>query len=164
MISEGESLEGGVEVEATGRGKFQVAVRTPNLGFLADEPVAAGGLGEGPSPYELLSAALGACTAMTLRLYAARKTWPLQSVKVRVVHRRAALDARDRFAREIQLEGPLTPEQTRRLLEIADHCPVHRTLEAGADVVTVLAQAPLAAELAPGPGEHVRHMIEACDD
>ena len=73
---------GAVVVEDTGEGDFQVEVRAPGLSFLADEPVDAGGLGSGPTPYDLLSAGLGACTAMTLRLYARRKGWPLQGVRV----------------------------------------------------------------------------------
>jgi putative redox protein len=153
----------GVEVGETGQGKFQLTVRTPGGAFLVDEPVAAGGLGSGPNPYDLLSAALGACTAMTIRLYAERKGWPLESAVVRVLHHRDAPDAKDRFAREIVLTGALSPEQRRRLVEIAEHCPVHQTLERGSEVVTVLAEQALAGGLDPDPLEHCRDMNDACD-
>jgi putative redox protein len=106
--------------------------------WLADESVSIGGTDRGPSPYDHLLAALGACTAMTLRLYADRKAWPLTDVVVTLRHRR--IDAKDCpdcerkigkvdvIEREIELFGTLDGEQRARLLEIADHCPVHRTL------------------------------------
>jgi putative redox protein len=85
----------------------------------------------------LVSAGLGACTSMTLRLYAERKGWPLQRTRVAVRHDKIAGQVPpDTFARQIALEGPLDAEQTARLLEIADKCPVHRTLEGGARVTT----------------------------
>ena len=106
--------------------------------ILADEPVEAGGEGRGPDPYELLLAALGACTSMTVLLYARRKQWPLQGVEVRLRHARVhAQDCADcetkdgmldRIERELALEGELSPEQRERLLQIAERCPVHRTL------------------------------------
>ena len=154
----------GVEVRETGAGKFQVEVTTASGRLLADEPAAAGGMGSGPTPYDLLSSALGACTAMTLRLYADRKGWPLRQALVRVVHRREGLDRRDSFAREIVLEGDLTSEERRRLVEIAERCPVHRTLGRGSEIVTVLADPPLAGELQTEPLEHATHMLEACAD
>ncbi|SDZ27325.1 putative redox protein [Jannaschia faecimaris] len=112
----------------------------------ADEPAAYGGTDRGMSPYQLMAASLGACTSMTLRMYAQRKSWPLQGVSVDVTHGRMhAQDAPsaggeriDRFRREIWLKGPLDDAQRTRLLEIADRCPVHRTLEIGATVETVL--------------------------
>jgi putative redox protein len=164
MPSQDEPLPEGVEVSETGQGKYQVEVRAAATRFFADEPVEVGGLGSGPGPYDLLGSALGACTAMTLRLYADRKGWPLKHVAVRVVHRRGALEAKDRFAREIVVEGDLTPEQRRRLLEIANRCPVHLTLERGSDVVTVLAEPPLAGDLDPAPSEHMSDMVQACRD
>jgi putative redox protein len=103
----------------------------------SDEPDALGNDG-GPNPYELLLAALGACTSMTLRMYADRKHWPLQGVQVRLGHSRiyaedcASCDTRegmiDQIDAEISLVGDLSEGQRQRLLEIADHCPVHRTL------------------------------------
>lgn len=105
----------------------------------ADEPVTAGGSDAGPNPYELLLSALGACTAMTVRLYARRKDWPLESVKVVLHHERlhaedcAACETRegflDRITKRLTLVGPLDAEQRLRLGEIAERCPVQRTLQ-----------------------------------
>jgi putative redox protein len=164
MPSQDQIIAEGVEVRETGGGKFQVEVRAGGVTFLADEPAAVGGLGSGPTPYELIASALGACTAMTVRLYAAKKEWPLSSVTVRVLHRREGLEAKDRFAREIVLEGELAPAQRHRLLEIANRCPVHQSLERGAEVITVLAEKPLAGGLDPEPTDHATDMIEACRD
>ena len=118
-------------------------------GFLSDEPHTLGGADEGPTPYDLLLAALGSCTAITLRMYAKRKSWPLLNVTVALRHDRIHLTDCDgcaekpmkveRIERAITLEGPLDAEQRARLLEIADKCPVHRTLEAEVRVETVLA-------------------------
>jgi putative redox protein len=155
---------GAVVVRETGRGVFQVEIRAGGETFLADEPQDVGGLGSGPNPYELLGAALGACTVMTLRLYAGRKQWPLAGVSVRVVHRSDGSGSKDRFAREIVLEGELSPDQRRRLLEIANRCPVHETLERGSEIVSVLAEKPEPDRLDGYPEEHVDDMIEACRD
>jgi uncharacterized OsmC-like protein len=116
--------------------------------LLADEPAEAGGTNTGPSPYELLAAALGACTSMTLGMYARRKQWPLKDVIVRLRHSRIyASDCADcetkegmldRIDRNIELTGNLTAEQRAKLLEIADKCPVHRTLTRGMQVRTRL--------------------------
>lgn len=151
-----------VTVAETGVGHFQVEVIAPGATFVADEPERAGGLGSGPNPYDLLAAALGACTTMTMRLYAERKGWPLKRATVRVIHARTGLSGRDRFAREIVLDGPLTDTQTRRLLEIADKCPVHRTLETGSEIITVLSNAPPEGALALAGEAHLRDMLEAC--
>jgi putative redox protein len=114
---------------------------------MADEPVAYGGTNLGMTPYQFLAASLGSCTSMTLRMYARRKKWPLEHVTVDVTHDRmhaqdapSASERIDRFSRRIVLRGPLDAEQRQRLLEIADRCPVHRTLEAGARVETELVQ------------------------
>jgi uncharacterized OsmC-like protein len=106
--------------------------------FYADEPADAGGDNAGPTPYELLLAALGACTSMTLLMYARRKGWPLEDVEVRLSHKRdyardsAECDTRpvqlDQIERRITLKGQLDPSQRARLLDIAEKCPVHRTL------------------------------------
>lgn len=138
----------GVLVSETGEGKFQQEVRTGGHCLIADEPVAAGGDDTGPSPYDLLSAALGTCTAMTLRMYADFKKLPLDHVAVRVSHDRihaedcADCETRegriDRFSRAIALTGDLTDAQRTRLLEIADRCPVHRTLHSEVVIETAL--------------------------
>lgn len=154
----------GVEVTETGVGRFQVEVRAAGTTFLADEPESVGGLGSGPNPYDLLSSALGACTAMTIRLYANRKAWPLRAVTVRVLHHSNGLEAKDRFAREIVLDGELTGDQRRRLLEIAERCPVHQTLERGSQVISVLAEQPLPGRLDPEPVGHAEDMNQACAD
>jgi putative redox protein len=164
MIASDDGPIEGVVVRETGAGKFQTQVRTGSASFLVDEPPAAGGLGSGPTPFELLSASLGACTVMTLRLYATRKGWPLTGSTVRVVHRREGPHGRDRFAREIVLEGELSPEQRARLLEIANRCPVHATLEHGADILTILAQRATAGGLDPEPVDHMAAMETACED
>ena len=116
--------------------------------LVADEPSDVGGADTGPSPYGYLTAALGACTAITLRMYADRKQWPLESVRVRLTHDKihandcAECETKqgmiDRFTREIALQGALSPEQKQRLLEIADKCPVHRTLESEVRIETSL--------------------------
>jgi uncharacterized OsmC-like protein/alpha-beta hydrolase superfamily lysophospholipase len=139
--------DGDVVVRETRRGTFQQEIVSGRHRFLADEPVKAGGLDSGPGPYDLLLAALGACTAMTLRLYADRKQLPLTRTQVRLRHGRIyATDCAecetkegmiDHIDREISFEGDLTPEQRKRLLEIADKCPVHHTLKSEVDIRTV---------------------------
>jgi putative redox protein len=138
-----------VTVSSTGEGKFQQAVAVGPHHLLADEPVASGGMDTGLSPYDFLNAALGACTAMTLRLYADQKALPLTGVTVTVSHAKihavdcATCETRegriDRFDRTIALEGPLDEAQRKRLIEIADKCPVHRTLTSEVEIRTALA-------------------------
>ncbi|TMJ83604.1 MAG: OsmC family protein, partial [Alphaproteobacteria bacterium] len=136
-----------VVVRETREGRFQQEVTVGAHRFLADEPLEVGGLDSGPGPYDLLLAGLGACTAMTLRLYAERKALALERVTVRLNHSRIhAADCADcetkegmldRIERAITLRGALDAEQRRRLLEIADKCPVHRTLTSEIDIRTV---------------------------
>lgn len=147
-LAEGATDEAmGVEVRETTQGKFQAMVKAGPHRMIADEPTSVpGGLGSGPSPYEYLSAALGACTSMTIRMYADFKKLPLDRVTVTVDHEKRHADGAseamekeppiDHFAREISLEGDLDDAQRKRILEIADRCPVHRTLERGAEVST----------------------------
>lgn len=150
-----------VLVSETRLGKLQMVVRSSGYAFLADEPRSVGGLGSGPDPYGMLAGALGCCTAMTIRLYADRQGWPLDRVQVAVEHHRASLEARDLFERSIYLEGPLDEAQRARLLEIAEKCPVHKTLDRGADIKTNLT--PLMVQEAPAAAgaEHMRDMEQA---
>ncbi len=114
--------------------------------LVADEPVEAGGKDAGPSPYDLLLAALGSCTSMTVALYARRKSWHLDRVTVTLRHSKihaadcAECETRegklDRIERDIHLEGSLTDEQHARLLQIAEMCPVHRTLTSEIQILT----------------------------
>ncbi|HEY2659202.1 MAG TPA: bifunctional alpha/beta hydrolase/OsmC family protein [Caulobacteraceae bacterium] len=127
----------GVVVGETGAGRYQLQVRAGSARFLADEPADVGGLGSGPTPFELVSAGLGACTAITLRMYADRKAWPLARVSVAVAHDKlAGATPPDRFERVITLDGDLDEAQLARLMQIADRCPVHRMLEPGATIET----------------------------
>jgi putative redox protein len=138
---------GTVVVTETRQGRFQQTVATGPHRFLADEPVKVGGLDSGPGPYDLLLAGLGACTAMTLRLYAEHKDLPLDRVSVTLTHGRIhAADCEhcetrvgkiDRIERAITIDGELDAEQRKRLMEIADKCPVHRTLTSEIDIRTV---------------------------
>lgn len=135
-----------VVVRETGHGRFQQEIISGRHHLIADEPQDAGGLGSGPGPYDLLLASLGACTSMTLRLYAERKKLPLTRTTVRLRHSRVyATDCAecetkdgmiDRIERVITLEGDLKPEDRKRLLEIADKCPVHRTLTSEINIRT----------------------------
>ena len=137
---------GEVLVEETGYGRFANDVVIGSHRLHADEPRGAGGGDTGPSPYGYLAAALGACTSMTLRVYADRKQWPLERVSVTVAHDRIhAADCEecetktgriDRFDRTLRLSGPLSVEQRQRLIEIADRCPVHQTLHGPVQVRT----------------------------
>jgi putative redox protein len=159
-----EGQDGAVHIEETGEGGLQVEVRAGGARFLADEPVEAGGLGSGPTPYDLLSAALGACTAMTLRLYANHKAWPLGRVSVTVGHsRQTGQEPVDSFTREIGLAGGLDDEQRARLLEIADRCPVHRTLTKGARIATSEASRPRDLPPADSPLGHARDSAALLD-
>jgi putative redox protein len=138
-----------VVVRETRNSKFQQTIAVGPHHMLADEPVSAGGEDTGPGPYDFLLAGLGACTSMTMRLYAERKALPLQRVTVTLKH--AKIHAQDcvecetktgmldQIDRVIAMEGALDPEQRAKLMEIADKCPVHRTLTSEIRIVTTSA-------------------------
>ena len=138
-----------VLVRETGASKFQEEIAAGPHRLIADEPVSAGGEDSGPSPYDLLTGALGACTAMTIRLYAESKKLPLERVRVNLHHEKIyasdcveceTKEGRiDRIERVIELEGPLDDAQRAKLLEIANKCPVHRTLHSEVSIPTRLA-------------------------
>lgn len=129
----------GVSATETLAGKFQLTIRSGEHSFLADEPASVGGLGSGLSPYELVSAGLAACSVMTMRLYANRKGLPLERASMTVEHAKVPdMMPPDRFTRTVVLEGPLDDEQRKRILAIADRCPVDLTLVRGSDVQTRL--------------------------
>jgi putative redox protein len=129
---------GEVVVAEAGEGQFAQIVNAAGHRLFADEPASVGGDDFGPGPYDYVLAGLGACTSMTVRMYAARKGWPLDRVIVRLRHRKIHAEdcadcetktgKLDEIEREIAFEGALGDEQRARLLEIADRCPVHRTL------------------------------------
>jgi putative redox protein len=144
-----EGPQGQVTVNGGGVGEgFAQEVVARDHRLRADEPVHLGGTDTGPTPYDLLLAALGTCTSMTLRMYAERKKWPLAGVRVSLSHSRVhAEDCADcegegsridRIERVIRVLGDLDEEQCRRLLEIADRCPVHKTLQGQIDIVSSL--------------------------
>ena len=135
-----------VVVRETRNSKFQQTVSIGPHSLLADEPVAAGGEDTGPGPYDFLLAGLGACTSMTMRLYADRKSLPLERVTVTLKHSKihaqdcAECETKegmlDQIDRTIAMEGALDAEQRKKLMEIADKCPVHRTLTSEIHIVT----------------------------
>ena len=127
---------------------FTTQINASGHPLIADEPADVGGSNQGPTPYDLLNAALATCTSMTLKMYAAFKKLPLESVTTTATHARVHADdcggcedkdaKIDQFTRTIVIEGELTDEQRQRMLEIADRCPVHKTLESSSHIVTKL--------------------------
>jgi uncharacterized OsmC-like protein len=124
----------------TGRAPYLTDVVARGHQVVVDEPPSVGGRDLGPTPFDLLAAALGSCTTITLRMYADRKQWPVEEILARVVHRRERTPTVpagvDIFSVELQFRGNLDDEQRTRLVEIAGRCPVHRTLAAGATIET----------------------------
>ena len=137
-------------VRETRASKFQQTVTAGPHHMLADEPVAAGGQDSGPGPYDFVLAGLGACTSMTMRMYADRKALPLERITVTLAHKKihaedcAECETRegmlDQIDRVISIEGALDADQRKRLMEIADNCPVHRTLRSEVRIVTKAAE------------------------
>ena len=131
-----------------GQGALLADVQAGRHTFVIDEPTDVGGQNQGPTPYDLLLSALGACTAITLRMYADRKQWPLETIEVRLRHRRVHAqdcescetdDSRlDQIHKELRLLGPLTPEQRQRLELISSKCPVQKTLTPGMSISSQL--------------------------
>lgn len=130
----------GAVAEETGAGLFQNQIQVRGASLLADEPREVGGLGSGPSPFDLVSAGLAACTTMTVRLYANRKGIPLERARTTVTHSRSMETPADRFHRTLVLEGPLTEDERERLLTIAERCPVDLALARGSEVTTELTE------------------------
>ncbi len=140
----------GVVVQ-TGNGKFGTEVHTVSHRFVADEPTSYGGDDTGPTPYDLLNAALGTCTAMTMKMYADRKQWPFEGARIHVTHERDHKhDCEQALDNDVQLQAlnrrieilgeELSDEQRAKLIEIADKCPVHRTLEGHLHIHTKVVQ------------------------
>ena len=130
-----------LSVSENGAGRYQQNVLSGRHVLIADEPVHAGGDDAGLAPYDFLLAALGACTSMTLRMYAEHKELPLKRVHVDLRHekiRAADQPPVDRIERIITLEGDLTPEQRQRMLEIANKCPVYRTLTSNIQIESTI--------------------------
>lgn len=123
-------MSGIVVVTENGKGRYQQAVSAGQHQLIADEPASMGGGDAGPAPFDFIMSGLGACTSMTLRMYAERKSLPLTRISVALSHDKIEVDGvmRDRISRDITLEGDLSEEQRQRLLEIANKCPVHRAL------------------------------------
>ena len=131
----------GVVVAENRKGRYQQAVTVGQHQLIADEPLEVGGGDAGPEPFDYVMAGLGACTSMTLRMYAERREIALTHVSVSLSHEKVTIEgvSRDRIERTITLEGSLTEEQRQRLLEIANKCPVHRALSQSLIIESALA-------------------------
>lgn len=121
---------------ASGGPQWATAITTGNHSLMSDEPVSLGGADAGPAPYDLLLSSLGACTAITLRMYAARKEWSLEEVTIDLAHYKDG--DRSKITRKLWLEGDLDETQRARLADIAERTPVTLTLKTGADITTEL--------------------------
>jgi putative redox protein len=154
-----------VVARATGHGRFQTELMVRGGPIMVDEPRSVGGEGSGPTPYELLAAGLAACTSMTIKLYAERKGIALTSFSVEAAHQLVPSPsggrARDRFERRIVFDNPPDPEVAGKLHEIAEKCPVHRTLMHGFEIITQVGT-PLSDLEGEPSGQHEREMEKAC--
>ena len=135
-------MSGIVVVAENGSGRYQQAITVGQHQLIADEPESLGGNDAGPAPFDLLMAGLGACTSITLRMYAERKALNLTQISVALSHEKIELDGvkRDRIQRTITLTGDMNSEQRQRLLEIANKCPVHRAVSPSLLIETTLAE------------------------
>lgn len=131
-----------IVVEENGKGRYQQAVVAGQHQLIADEPESAGGSDAGPAPFDYVMAGIGACTSMTLRMYAERKEFNLGKISVTLSHDKIDLDGikRDRIQRTITLTGNLTPAQRQRMLEIANKCPVYRAISPSLLIETTMEQ------------------------
>jgi putative redox protein len=139
-----------ITVREDGKGRFTQEIIIGHHVLIADEPIINGGNDSGPSPYDFLLAALGTCTSMTLRMYANFKQYPLEKIIVKLTHKKIHADdcvecentnsKIDHIERVIELQGPLSQEQQSKLLEIANKCPVHRTLTSKILITTQLVE------------------------
>jgi putative redox protein len=159
-------------VSETGIERMQLLGQVPGSAFLIGGSRRPEGRGSGPTPYELLSASLAACTVMTIRVYADRKGFPLERVQVAVLYKRGSynqglglLEERDRYYRVLFLAGPLDDEQRARILLMADQCPVGKTLGRGADITTTLSPAG-SQNLSPAATEYLNDLeaVAAIED
>lgn len=138
---------GTAHVTEAGPPGIAVQVSAGGHTLIADEPIGQGGNNTGPAPYDLLLAALGACTAMTVRMYANHKQWPLTHVEVFLTHEKVSVEGeegqpkhkQDVIAKSVRVEGDLSAEQRERLRDVANKCPVHRTLQSTISLETRLA-------------------------
>ena len=132
-------------IAETGESAFAVKIDVSGHSLKGDEPISGGGENLGPAPFDLLTAALGECTAMTVRWYAKQKKWPLDKVEVKMTYHKGEVELggpkTDIFTKEVFIYGDaLTPEQRTKLMDVAGKCPVHRTLEATPVIKTIEAK------------------------
>lgn len=150
-------------LDETHLGPFQIRVTTGSSTLIVDEPMGSGGLGSGPNPYDLVSAALAACSLLTMRLFATRRRWPLVDIRMRMTHHRDGLKARDSFLKEVLLIGKLTESQRLKIMDVGNHSPLHLSFEQEFQVKTVLLPDGVLDWTATTRQEHVRDMTEACE-
>ena len=146
MTTAGPLEAAAVRISEAGAGNYTQAISNGRHEWTADEPATAGGRDQGPTPYELLCSAVGACVAITVRMYADHKGWPLESISVDVKHGRVHADdcadcetkkgMIDHLYKTVRLVGDLDDDQFARLMQVADRCPVHRTLTREIRIVT----------------------------
>ncbi len=128
-----------VEVKTASQNNYQQNIKTEGHTFAADAPKSAGGEHKAPDPHELLLGALGACTSITMQMYAKRKGWDLQTVTVKVSEEKVEGQTAAKINREIQVGGNLAAEQIESLKVIAEKCPIHKLLSAGSQISTAIA-------------------------